>query len=207
MTDVGVTNAANHQPAPGLRERSKAKRRATILRTAMRLFAERGYDNTSVADVAAAAEVAARTVSGYFPSKLDLAVAYGDKLASRLTAIFAANPSADLLDIFDKWLASEAENQDPEMTQLAYAMYKANPEILALTRAHLSEIYLVAGAAMHTHLGLPPDDPMAELGAAAFGAAIETYLLSVLPHTGPSAELHRTVMAYLDSILSSARAS
>jgi AcrR family transcriptional regulator len=189
---------------PGLRERSKAKRRAAIQRTAMRLFAEKGYDNTSVAEIAAEAEVAPRTVSGYFPSKLDLAVSYGDELATRLTATFAAHPGAGLLEVFDLWLAEEAKTQDPETAALAHAMYRANPALGALTRAHLGEAFRVGGTALLAHLDLPHDDPMVAIESRAFGAAIETYVLDVLPRTGYSAELHTSVMGFLRKILDTA---
>ena len=66
-----MTTSADSSAAPplGLRERSKARRRALIIQTAMRLFAERGYTHTTVADIAEAAELAPRTVAGYFPTK------------------------------------------------------------------------------------------------------------------------------------------
>src|SRR5215472_11475032 len=83
-----AANSGEHAEAgrpPGLRERSKARRRAQIQRTAMRLLAERGYDSATVADIADAAEVAPRTVTGYFQSKADLALSYADETATRLT--------------------------------------------------------------------------------------------------------------------------
>lgn len=57
-----------------LRERGKARRGGAIQRAAFRLFAERGYDATTIADIAAAAEVAPRTIAGYFASKQDIAL-------------------------------------------------------------------------------------------------------------------------------------
>ncbi|MEV5508992.1 TetR/AcrR family transcriptional regulator [Streptomyces orinoci] len=55
-----------------LRERKKIQTRAVIWRTAADLFIERGYDNVSVAEVAAAAQVSKMTVFNYVSSKEDL---------------------------------------------------------------------------------------------------------------------------------------
>lgn len=60
--------------ASGLRERKKARTRALIQSTALRLFREHGYDATTVEQIAREAEVAHTTVFRYFPTKEDLVV-------------------------------------------------------------------------------------------------------------------------------------
>jgi len=56
----------------GLRERKKQQTRERIAETARRLFAERGFEGVTVAEIARAAEVAEKTVFNYFPTKEDL---------------------------------------------------------------------------------------------------------------------------------------
>ncbi|HEY9722357.1 MAG TPA: TetR/AcrR family transcriptional regulator [Oscillatoriaceae cyanobacterium] len=60
------------EPTEGRRERKKRQTREAIAETAMRLFAERGYDAVTIADVASAADVATTTVFNYFKTKEDL---------------------------------------------------------------------------------------------------------------------------------------
>jgi AcrR family transcriptional regulator len=56
----------------GLRERKKREVRTRIADAALRLFAAKGFDQTTVAEVAVAANVSVKTVFNYFPAKEDL---------------------------------------------------------------------------------------------------------------------------------------
>ncbi|MEV5607816.1 TetR/AcrR family transcriptional regulator [Streptomyces sp. NPDC052225] len=59
-------------PAPSLRELKKRRTREALSEAAIRLFLEKGFENVSVAEVAAAAEVSKPTLFRYFASKEDL---------------------------------------------------------------------------------------------------------------------------------------
>lgn len=77
----------------GLRERKKRLTRAHIAATAARLFAERGYEHVTVADVAQAADVADQTVYNYFSSKRDLVFDMEEDLQAHLGELIRTRPA------------------------------------------------------------------------------------------------------------------
>jgi AcrR family transcriptional regulator len=130
---------------PGLRERKKQQTRQLIADTARRLFAERGFDRVTVAEVAREADVAEKTVFNYFPTKEDLFYsrleAFEDEL---LEAIRAREPGETVLDAFRDFLLQRrgifdlaARGEDDEATRQLQTVTRVitdSPALLARER-------------------------------------------------------------------------
>src|SRR6266496_294907 len=79
-------------PSPGLRERKKQRTRDTISKVALELFAKRGYEQTTIAEIADAAEVSPRTIFAYFPSKEDILFCDLPEMEERLAQALRERP-------------------------------------------------------------------------------------------------------------------
>lgn len=79
--------------AVGLRERKKLQTRARLTDAALRLFAERGFDGTTIDDIVEEVEVSPRTFFRYFDSKEDVVIGFFDEMGEELRAMVAARPA------------------------------------------------------------------------------------------------------------------
>jgi AcrR family transcriptional regulator len=85
------------EPEPDWRQRKKNATRDRIRASALRLFREQGYDDTTVEQIAAAAGVSHMTFFRYFPAKEDVALSdsYDPLLGGLLQQTPATWPLAD----------------------------------------------------------------------------------------------------------------
>ena len=89
-----------------LREQTRSVVRSLLARTAVELFAAKGYDDTTLDDVAAAAGVSRRTLFNYFRNKEDLALSGLAEQGELIAARFAERPADE-----DPWTSLRAAFQ------------------------------------------------------------------------------------------------
>jgi AcrR family transcriptional regulator len=104
MAERAVTN--------GLRERKKVRTRATLIEAAAELCLTHGYDNTTVEQIASAADVSPRTFSRYFPTKESVITAMTGDMDGYLAAALERQP-ADINE-YEALRGAHLEVFDPE---------------------------------------------------------------------------------------------
>ena len=159
----------------GLRERKKERTARAIEDAALRLFAERGFQATTVADIAEAADIAPRTFFAYFPSKESVLFGEFDENFQSLSDHLAAR-TGDLLDALREWIVEHLEKDGlPDERELRRReVIEATEQLRAHERHLIARFETVIAAAAADDLGASPGDLHPRLVAAAAGAALTT---------------------------------
>ncbi|MEO3802102.1 helix-turn-helix domain-containing protein [Nonomuraea sp. B1E8] len=166
-----------------LRARRRAQTQRTIQAHAIRLFSERGYDATTMNDVAEAAGVSPMTVYRHFPTKEDLVLVdqYGELIAERIVASSTGQPlvrriGGALIDAAAV-LSGDDVTADREFVLVRLQLMISTP---ALRARHLDNQYALQQAIIGA-LGDDATDPdaafQAQAAASACLAALHTALV------------------------------
>jgi AcrR family transcriptional regulator len=185
---------------PGLRERKKQKTRETIIGVALELFAERGYEHTTIAEIADAAEVAPRTIFAYFPSKEDILFYDLPELQERLAqALRARSDGETALDVLRGLIL---ESLAPDRTRLLRKRVVANePALRRSERARFAPLEQLTIEAIAEDLHAGPDDIRPRIVAAALIAAFNAVHDPTAPPESVSPQHAMTVIEDVMSFL------
>ncbi|MBO0815767.1 MAG: TetR family transcriptional regulator [Actinobacteria bacterium] len=161
----------------GLRELKKEQTRQLIADTAWRLFADRGFDGVTVAEIAREARVAEATVFNYFASKEDLFYGRLGAFAARLTGAVSTRPAGEpvlaafrraLLD--DGGLLEQVEAGDAKALarlRTVNRVIAASPALRAREQQILSQTADSIAVVLAAETGAAEDDPRPQVAASA----------------------------------------
>ena len=129
----------------GLRERKKQRTRQVLIDAAVRLFEENGYEKTTVADIAAAADVASRTFFLHFPAKEDVLFAtVEDRVGAGVETIAERRPDETPQELLARSMRemierSFADDLSNGLAQVRARLVVSTPNLLARQLHKLSE--------------------------------------------------------------------
>jgi AcrR family transcriptional regulator len=160
--------------SPGLRERKKQKTRDTISKVALELFSERGYEQTTIAEIAEAADVSPRTIFAYFASKEDILFCDLPDVEGRLAQALRERPEgATALDALRDFI-SEAMLHPDRNQLLRKRILKRNETLMRAERARFAPFEELMVEAIADDLQAGPDDIRPQIVAAALVAAFSS---------------------------------
>ena len=171
----------------GLRERKKARTRAAIREHALRRIRENGYQQTTVEQIAEAAEVSPSTFFRYFPTKED--VILQDDMDTRMIEALERQPPglgpiAAVRAATRQVFASYTE-ADLDVIRQTTALTMTVPEVRARAMDEFTRTIAVISEALAKRAGRPADDLAVR---AAAGAIIGVIMSITMPWTGWSSD-------------------
>ncbi|GII79624.1 TetR family transcriptional regulator [Sphaerisporangium rufum] len=164
---------------PGLRERKKQQTRQLISDVATTLFVARGFDAVTVAEVAAAADVSAKTVFNYFPRKEDLFFDRMPEAEALITQAVRARPAgtgplAALRELFIGLARDRHPLSGVGDYRRFWQVVLDSPALQARIREAMQELEELLAALLAEATGAPPGDPWCRLAGALVVTAYRT---------------------------------
>jgi AcrR family transcriptional regulator len=157
------------------RERKKQRTREQIVERAMALFDERGFEHVTIAEIAAAADIAPRTFFSYFPSKEDVVFhdfdVVFDTIKQRIDERAETETTMDALRAFIAGLLEQMEHQDPA-EQCRRRVISASPSLQQHDRERVGRIEHVIADGLARDLGVESGSLRARVAAAAAAAGL-----------------------------------
>jgi len=202
---------------PTRRERKKQRTRHEIQDSALELFAERGYRETTISAIAERADVAPRTVTVHFPTKEELLFgAETFSLESLLEALEARGPSESAVDALREWMAETMARLDSEDAPVSGQFWRrralrvriinAEPELRGRARAGYFEFERVLADAIGEDLGQPGSALVPRLAALTAATGLrELYETDEAQALGPSPTAS-ALLVLVDRVIAFARA-
>src|SRR6516225_8159948 len=162
-----------------LRERKKLRTRRALADAALRLFTEKGFDATTLEELAEEAEVSKSTFFRFFPAKEAAAIeAEAELWTAYLAALAGRDLSGPVLGELHQTLAAAAAGLDAGWDERFVAtrrLIAAEPALLAYVEHHRSGVERQVTECLAGKLGLDPDDlrlqVLAELATTAFSVS------------------------------------
>jgi AcrR family transcriptional regulator len=154
----------------GLRERKREKTRQAIADAALELFARHGFHDTTIPQIAEAADVSPRTVSGYFAAKEDLAFPYADtQMAEFERRLEGRGPGETAADALRTWIPEVVERgmERPADLRRRREVIDADASLRARERHYMLQTQVVLARAFATDLGMDADALEPRMAAAA----------------------------------------
>lgn len=194
--------AAQSALALGLRERKKQRTRETIARAALDLFDRQGYQATTIAQIAEAADVSPRTISAYFPAKEELAFPYQAESFARLEARLRDRPLDETApEAMRAWIDSELTTwlgREDELS-MQRRVVAADEGLANYKQRYSAKAHRLMAEAIARDLDASPHDLEPRMAAAATTAILD---LLQEQHEPPAeanlAEWHADAMLLLD---------
>ncbi|MFG2073250.1 TetR/AcrR family transcriptional regulator [Nonomuraea maritima] len=160
----------------GLRERKKRQTRRRICEVATALFVERGFEQVTIAEVAAAADVSVNTVYNYFQAKEDLVLPPEQASPERLAdMVRRRGPGESAARAVLGRLRDEVHRRDRVLGLTdgfgrVYRMMRAAPTLTARLEELGEQMTDALAAVLAEDTGAGPDAPLPRAAAAQLGA-------------------------------------
>jgi AcrR family transcriptional regulator len=178
-----------HPYPPGLRERKKVETRAALAAAARRLTVERGFENVTVDEIAAAADVSPRTFNNYFHSKEAAVLAAVTDVILEICSRLEVQPDTDpLWDCLRTAVVSVLSENPPDRTRMAeMKLISHTPALLGHQLATMTQVEARIAAEVGRRTDTAPDrDLFPRLVASAVSAVLRAS--GIHWHTGDSAK-------------------
>jgi AcrR family transcriptional regulator len=151
---ISKSKTAAAKAAPGLRERKRQQTRERLTRAAMALFLERGFEATTLDDIAAAADISRRSFFHYFDSKEDVVFAWHEEITAALVAEIAARPASEsMLAAAENAIAAMVRQIEPGEAIAMARLKRDNPALQARDQVKYEQLERALAEALARRAG------------------------------------------------------